>query len=395
MPATPDPSIVRLGKNLLARADELGAAMAQVIRRDVDFYGSNPVVITVDEVRRSCVANATYVFDALTGHVDADVSVAEDTGTRRATAGVPLPAVMAAYRVGFRFMWEETLAEARRMNDVGTDAVLEATSQIMIAQDTFTQAMTGAYRRQLTMRMLGQEEERSALVEAVLFGRITDTQSLWDAADILRLPTSGPYVVVAAEVPGIGRTGLPEIATKLDARDIRSSWRLLPDLQVGIVHLRRPAIQQELIEVLRSSATSRVGISPSFDDLADTGDGLRYARLAIAGRPTNDQLVQVFDDSPLSLAAVSSPDVMQRIGRSILGALDDLPEDERAVLVETFEAWLDAGGSANATAAKIYVHPNTVRHRLRRIEERTGKSLSRPRDVAELCLAFEIDRRLP
>jgi DNA-binding PucR family transcriptional regulator len=36
-----------------------------------------------------------------------------------------------------------------------------------------------------------------------------------------------------------------------------------------------------------------------------------------------------------------------------------------------------------------------VRHRLHRIEERTGKSLSRPRDIAELCLAFEVDRRLP
>jgi DNA-binding PucR family transcriptional regulator len=31
---------------------------------------------------------------------------------------------------------------------------------------------------------------------------------------------------------------------------------------------------------------------------------------------------------------------------------------------------------------------------LRRIEKRTGRSLLRPRDVAELCLAFEVRRRL-
>jgi hypothetical protein len=37
---------------------------------------------------------------------------------------------------------------------------------------------------------------------------------------------------------------------------------------------------------------------------------------------------------------------------------------------------------------------NTVRHRLRRTEKHTGRSLSRPRDVAELCLAFEVHRRL-
>ena len=65
------------------------------------------------------------------------------------------------------------------------------------------------------------------------------------------------------------------------------------------------------------------------------------------------------------------------------------------MLLDTFHAWLDAGGSANDTAAKIYCHPNTVRHRLHRIEELTGRSLSRPKDLAELCLAFEVERRLP
>jgi PucR C-terminal helix-turn-helix domain/GGDEF-like domain len=394
MGAARDQSIVRLGKNLLNRVDELGAAMADVIRGDVDFYKSNPGLITRDELRRSCVANMTYVFDALTGHADADVSVAEDTGIRRAVAGVPLAVVMSAYRVGFRYMWEATLAQAKQL-DISTDAILEATSQIMIAQDTFTQAMTGAYRQQLTQQILSREEQRSALVEAILLGRITDTQNLWDAADILRLPTSGPYVVVAAQVPGIGRTGLPEIANKLDTRDIRSAWRLLPDLQVGIVHLRRPSTQDELIEVLRASASARVGVSPPFRDLADTREALRFARLAIAGKAPDEQLVQVFDDSPLAVAAVAAPEVMQRIGRGLLGRLDDLPTEEREILFDTFAAWLDAGGSANDTAARIYVHPNTVRHRLHRIEERTGKSLSRPRDIAELCLAFEVDRRLP
>jgi len=52
-------------------------------------------------------------LDSLTGNADVDVSPAEDTGTARALAGVPLPAVMTAYRIGFRFMWEETLAAAR------------------------------------------------------------------------------------------------------------------------------------------------------------------------------------------------------------------------------------------------------------------------------------------
>ncbi len=393
MGAAPDPSIVTLSKTLLSRVEELAVTMADLIRRDVGFYAATPGVIADDELRRSCVANMTYVFHGLTGGADADVSAAVETGRRRAVSGVPLAAVMAAYRVGFRFMWESAVAQARQLA-IPTDVVLDATSQIVISQDTFTQAMAGAYRDRLTQQVLNREEERSALVEAILFGRITETQNLWDAADVLRLPTSGPYVVVAAEVPEIGRAGLPEIGSKLDSRDIKSAWRLLPDLQVGIVHLRRETAQDELIAVLRAAASSRVGVSPAFPELTGTGLALRYARMALTGRPSDERLVQVFDDSPLVVAAVAAPEVMQRVGRGVLAQLDDLPAEEREILVQTFEAWLDAGGSASQTAAAIYVHPNTVRHRLHRIEERTGRSLSRPRDVAELCLAFEVDRRL-
>lgn len=76
-------------------------------------------------------------------------------------------------------------------------------------------------------------------------------------------------------------------------------------------------------------------------------------------------------------------------------ALNALPAEERTLLLNTFRAWVEAGGSANETAAAIYCHPNTVRHRLHRVEELTCRSLSRPKDLAEVCLAFEVKRRLP
>jgi sugar diacid utilization regulator len=391
--ADPDPHIVELSKLLLARAPELGEALADRLFREVDAYRDGTVV-TRDEVRNSCEANLTFVFDSLAGHADVDVSPAEYTGTARALAGAPLPAVMTAYRIGFRFMWEETLAAARAAG-IPTESILDATARVFLAQDTFTQAMANAYRQQLTAQILEREEERSALVEALLSRRITDTQSLWEAADLLRLPTAGPYVVVAAELPAIGKLGLPAIENKLSTRDIRSAWRLLPDLHVGIVHVRIPDTVGTLISVLRQAATVRVGISPPFDDLAETSDALRFARLAITGKPSGDSLVTVFDDTPLAVAAVSAPEVMAKIRSSVLKGLNKLPPAERTILLDTFQAWLEAGGSANDTAEKIFCHPNTVRHRLRRIEELTGRSLSRPRDIAELCLAFEVEQRLP
>jgi sugar diacid utilization regulator len=392
----PDPHIVELGKLMLARAPRLGKAMADLLCREIDAYRDGSVV-TKDQVAESCVANVTFICDSLAGDADVDVSPAEHTGTARALAGVPLPAVMTAYRIGFRYMWEQTIATARAAG-IPTDSILDATARVFLAQDTFTQAMSTAYRQQLTAQIIEREEERSALVEALLYHRITDSRSLWEAADLLRLPTSGPYVVVAAELPAIGKLGLPTIENKLSIRDIRSAWRLLPDLQVGIVHLRDSPTQQTLgilVEVLRQAATARVGISPPFHELAETSDALRFARLAVTGKLLADSLVAVFDDTPLAIAAVSAPEVMGKIRSSVLGPLNTLPAEERTILLDTFRAWVDAGGSANDTAAKIFCHPNTVRHRLHRIEELTGRSLSRPNDIAELCLAFEVERRLP
>jgi DNA-binding PucR family transcriptional regulator len=71
-----------------------------------------------------------------------------------------------------------------------------------------------------------------------------------------------------------------------------------------------------------------------------------------------------------------------------------LSDKDREVLFETSRVWLDNDVSVNDAADVLICHPNTVRHRLRRIENHTGRSLSRPKDVAELCLAFEVRRRL-
>ena len=53
-----------------------------------------------------------------------------------------------------------------------------------------------------------------------------------------------------------------------------------------------------------------------------------------------------------------------------------------------------ADGSVDDAAYALSCHPNTVRYRLRRIEKVTDRSLRVPRDLAELCLAFEIRERL-
>ena len=391
--SSPDRRIAELAQDLLLRVGSIAAATTDEIIKQIDYYSTTSVV-SRDEVIERTESVLRYTFAALIGE-PLDTATAAQTGRARAAAGVPVHMVLAAYRVGFRFVWVHIMAEAQDRYELPADTLVEAASVFFTAQDEFCQALTAAYQEQMTLQILGREQERAALVEALLTGRITSTQRLWEAADVLRLPTAGPYVLVAVQVPELSKLGLPQIENRLDSHGFPSAWHLLPDLQVGIVFLRQESDRQRLIAILDQLATTRIGISPTFGDLARTANSLRLARLALNARPDGPSLVTSFDAGPLSYAAVSAPDVMRYVEETVLGGFRDLPTEERDLLAGTFAAWLDARGSTNDTAKALYCHPNTVRQRLHRIEEHTGRSLTAPRDVAELCLAFEIARRLP
>ncbi len=392
--AIADPGLVTVATALRARAPELSVKLTEVIRGEVEFYRVSSIV-SQDELRETCQANLEFVFRSLSVDGPFDTRQAYATGIRRAAAGAPLPAVMDAYRVGSRFIWNAIIDESVHRESLSSDALVRGASDIWLVQDTFTQAMTAGYREEMTNQILVHEHERSALVEALLDGRITDSTTLWEIAENLGIDPHGMHVVVAAEPPDIGYEALPNIEKNLRPRGIASAWRLLPSMQIGIVSLKDPGQLTRLVTVLQRQAKGRVGVSTVYESLDQTGRAVRLARIAMKGARPEKASVVVFDADPLSVAAVSNVDVMQRVAGSVLGGLDVLPDDDRAMLLNTLEAWLDCGGSANDTAERIYCHPNTVRHRLRRIEERTGRSLSDPRQLTELCLALETARRLP
>ncbi|HEY8581292.1 MAG TPA: helix-turn-helix domain-containing protein, partial [Capillimicrobium sp.] len=57
-------------------------------------------------------------------------------------------------------------------------------------------------------------------------------------------------------------------------------------------------------------------------------------------------------------------------------------------LAETLRAWLELQGSAPAVAARLHVHPQTVRYRLARLREELGDALDDPAARFELLLAL-------
>jgi hypothetical protein len=385
------PEIVALGRSLLERRREIVEGMVGRIRAEIDFYRAG--VVSLDDLRSSCDRNFEMILWPLINPAPVDLRPPRETGRRRARQRAPLPEVMAAYRVGFRFVWETLVAEAQQRGRPSSDALVAAASALWVSHDEYTDAMAIAYRETLTADLRHDERERTAMVEALLDGNVSGGSTVWEVAELLRLPASPAYVVVAAELPDLAREALPGVEERLVRRDIASAWQLRPEMQVGIAALKTPAKLNVLIAVLREVGAGRVGVSPSYPALDQTAGALRLARIALAA--SRSGAVIVFDAAPLPVTVAGAAEVMPRVTAVILGPLLETRPDDRDTLLETLEAWRDNDGSATAAGAKLFCHPNTVRHRLRRIETLTGRSLSDPLAIAELCLALEAVRSRP
>jgi len=61
-------------------------------------------------------------------------------------------------------------------------------------------------------------------------------------------------------------------------------------------------------------------------------------------------------------------------------------------ILETVAAYLENGGSVEATSRLLFVHPNTVRYRLRRVADITGYSPTEARDSYTLRIAITLGR---
>ncbi|RWA15810.1 hypothetical protein MBRU_09685 [Mycolicibacterium brumae DSM 44177] len=360
----------------------------------MDFYRDSKAV-SDDELLASATDNLRFVCRALADDTSFDTSPSAETGRARALSGIPRSAVTAAYRVAAHAAWDQMTDLAAAGDVVDRKTVLAATARFWDAQDRYTDAMTTAYHETATYLVVQNAAEQAALTEALLQGRPLGEYTVWDVASLLKLPSAGPFVVVAAAAPRVGAQPLPDIAAKLRALNVFSAWRLLPDTLIGIVHLPSASALESVVALLERAATTNVGVSPTFDDLSDTAANLRYARVALAARGGAEAKVCVFSDSVLAVAAVSAPEVSRKLAQITLGGFDALPAEERQSLGETFAAWVEHRGSVTDTAAALFCHRNTVRNRLHRIEEHTGRSLAEPRDIAELCLAFEARLLLP
>ena len=102
------------------------------------------------------------------------------------------------------------------------------------------------------------------------------------------------------------------------ARVPSGGGRLLPDLQLGIVHVTSDQQFDMIVALIVRMTTARVGVSAAFEDLRDTPRALHVARVMLRGPTDSTSSVVVFDGSILATAAVSAPEAMIKTVGAVL-----------------------------------------------------------------------------
>ncbi|MFJ6750015.1 PucR family transcriptional regulator [Streptomyces sp. NPDC091266] len=152
--------------------------------------------------------------------------------------------------------------------------------------------------------------------------------------------------------------------------------------------------QEPLSRGLADDGRLTVGVSAavhSAEGLRGALEEARHARRVAAARPGrvcaagHEELA-----SHVLLLPFVPDDVRRAFTARLLDPLRDYDRRHRAELIPTLEAFLDCDGSWTRCAARLHLHVNTLRYRVGRIEQLTGRDLSRLEDKLDFFLALRI-----
>ncbi|MBR8639021.1 PucR family transcriptional regulator ligand-binding domain-containing protein [Streptomyces tuirus] len=157
-----------------------------------------------------------------------------------------------------------------------------------------------------------------------------------------------------------------------------------------------------LLESVRDPLTSgldddgqlTLGVSAtvhSAEGLRGALEEARHARRVAAARPGRVCAAghQELASHVLLLPFVPD-DVRRAFTARLLDPLRDYDRRHRAELIPTLEAFLDCDGSWTRCATRLHLHVNTLRYRVGRIEQLTGRDLSRLEDKLDFFLALRM-----
>ncbi|TDD79072.1 PucR family transcriptional regulator [Actinomadura darangshiensis] len=214
-----------------------------------------------------------------------------------------------------------------------------------------------------------------------------------DAAEGLAFPV----VIVAASAqgalrPGELRTVLSEVVPAADP-----VVGMLDDEAVALVPFAgqdvAAAVQDALGLLSPGLPDGRIAVGVSDTamaaDLRGAIEEARYARRLAATRTDPVRVVRHDELATHVLLLASVPDdVRQMFKVRLLDPLHAYDQAHGADLVRTLETFLHNSGSWTRCAEQLHLHVNSVRYRIQRIQDLTGRDLSRLEDRVDFFLAL-------
>ncbi|MYT70512.1 MULTISPECIES: helix-turn-helix domain-containing protein [unclassified Streptomyces] len=345
---------------------------------------TDPVAVR-QEVQRSLRHSVDSLLDPARSRTAARACSAR-IGAERAADGLPLDAVLHAFRLGGALIWQALVDEVTVQRPEDAHLLVHLAADVRGFVDEHCACVADAYR-QAEHELSWRRDNRRRLMTAALLDGSTRIADLPAAAAELGLPEQGRYAVVLVAGAGPGAPPAPP-------GEPRAVWHTGPDGRRGIVPLADRTGAQ-LAAACRATTDRvpglRIGVSPAVEGLAAVGAARRLAETALRICPATGGTVLLDDELPAALVA-AAPGLGRLLADRVLGPLLALPPADRDVLLDTLTVWLDCDGSAQRAAARLYCHRNTVLNRLRRCEQLTARSLTRPADLVELGLALSAYR---
>jgi sugar diacid utilization regulator len=328
----------------------------------------------------------------------------EELGFMRSRAArrvgrVRLADFMHAFRLYMEVVWEALLENAT--DEPGREAALEAAGVVIRYINSAAAEAAEAYIEAERLLLAQGDRVRRDLLEDLLAGRPpTPGPKLTAARDAGLHPPVPCVVIVAAPLTAPDdEHALRAVAVAL-ARAVGS---VLQPLTVTrheelVLIARVDGDPAQLVEALaqaqeRLAATGiklAIGVSAVQSGLDRVAGAYAEAEAAVERVRSGGGMLALPVMSAFDCLALFGRDTARRrIPDSVRRFVaDDLAEGR--ILTTTLLEYVAADLNAKLTAERLYVHPNTARYRLAKIEERTGCDLRSVADVIDLVIAVRV-----
>jgi len=214
------------------------------------------------------------------------------------------------------------------------------------------------------------------------------------------LQPSVPLGAIAASPDGGDKAGLGEAVQGFLSRNgVASVTAYEGEHAVALVAWPGPdsalrALAEELLRTLEPAhAAAAVGIGSlarGIDHLHRSVTEARQAcHFAILHRRGPRVVWHLDVGSHMLLLELQEAETRTAFGAKVLGPVTEYDRHRRTELIKTLEVFLATCGQWKVSAERLHVHVNTLRHRLSRIEELTGRDLSSMSDRVDLFIALE------